>query len=988
MRGRNSVVASLRRLRARLGALGVALVAVAGAVAIPQVSAAAAPTVGFGEGVAEAHTVNVRSLARTTAPAAATVKPFLAHDARKLAAAKASPAKGVRPSRTLTSPKAGSFKGGSPAGPFAGPFIGASNDSQASIEGLIEPPDTQLAAGPNFEIEFVNSVVLVMDRAGHTVAGPVRIEDFFLFSQTARAGERGTDPRVYFDTSSGRFFATELGFSLASGNPNSGTVLVAVSTTSNPLDSWTIYSGFYSKTGALCDQPVLGVSGDKVSFGCNEFNSTGAFTVDFFYVINKSEMVAGVAAHFAFASSSNWFSLTPALTPSHDGAAPDATVAVYNRNLFGIAQVGVLAITGVPGTGTPASLAPEVDLTIRATAPPPAAHQLNDGGRLLVDTGDDRFLNAIWQGGRLWTGGDDTCTGPVSCLKLVRLDTSAWNPGVSGAPTVAQDLDVADAGGFALFYPSVTMNSGGDLYASFSESSSTFPVSLGGLDLPSCGANSGQPGFFFFQQGNGTYNGGRWGDYSAAAIDPNDPNKVWLTGEYTAGSGTREWGTATALAPISTAVDSGRPYTGGSDAVGVGSGATDWFFAEGFTGPNFDEFLTVQNPGAAQTMCVDYLLQGGGVISRSYDLAGASRTTLRVNDEVGPSQNVSMHVHAANPIVAERPMYFLFNGTISGGHDVMGATSLGSTFFFAEGFTGSGFAEFLTLMNVDAGSTSNVNVTYFFSNGTSKTVAHPVGPHSRVTVLVNDAAEAGPFQNVSMLVQVTGGPNILAERPMYFNYNSVWTGGSVVVGARAPSQHLDLAEGFVSAGAFDEWLTLLNPSTTTDANVTITYNVPSGPPVVRTMTVTRNSRATRLVNNDLPGGTSNSVHIDSDQPLVVERPMYFNFNGSVTGGHDAVAVDSATLGTSYSFAEGFVTPTTFSEFLTIENNNASPVTVNVTYFLAGGGTQPEPPMTIAAHSRATRTVNSDFPGAVAAASVPVPSRGGVVLVERPMYFSF
>ena len=997
MRGRNSIVASLRRLRTRLGLLGVVLAAAAGALVIPHVSATAAPAVGFGTGMAQPHHVNALTASRTAAaPTAAQHKPFLTRDPKTMAAAKAS-GQTVRPSRTIAAPKAGSIKGGTSAGSFAGPFIGLSNAVQESFEGDIEPPDTQLAIGPNFAIELVNASVLILDRAGNQAFPPRSIENFpFAFADTA-PGTFATDPRVYFDAASGRFFATVLGYTLTpSGNPASGTVLLAVSGNSNPAGSWTVYNGFYNKTNALCDQPVLGISGDKVSVACNEFNSSGSFTDDFFFVFNKSQLLAGGGVGVSFAFSASWFSLTPALAPIHDGAQPDAAVAVYNRNLFGIAQIGVVAITGTPGTT--AALAPEVDLAINATNPPPSAAQLNDAsGAQKIDTGDNRFLNAVWQGGRLWTGGNDRCTGPLSCLKLVQLDTSAWDPGVSGAPTVAQDLDIA-AGDFHLYYPSVTMNAGGDLYTVFSESSATFPVSVGGFHVPACGANSGQPQPFFFIQGSGSYVSNepttpptRWGDYSGAAIDPTDTNKLWLTGEYTEGQSIlRQWGTATVQVPVSTAVDSGRPYTGGSDAVGVGAGSTDWFFAEGYTGANFDEFLTIQNPGATQTLCVDYLLQGGGVVSRSYDLPAASRTTLRVNDEVGPGQNVSMHLHAANPIVAERPMYFLFNGSITGGHDVMGATSLGSTFYFAEGTTLSGFSEFLTLMNVDATNTSSVDVTYFFSNGTSKVVNHPVGPHSRVTVVVNDPAEAGPFQNVSMLVHVASGPQILAERPMYFNYGSGgWTGGSVVIGARATSQHLDLAEGFVS-GTFDEWLTILNPGGTA-ANLTITYNVPSGPPVVKTMMVPANSRATRLVNNDLPGGTSNSVHIDSDQPIVVERPMYFDYSGNVanvTGGHDAVAVDSSTLGTSYSFAEGFVTPSTFDEFLTVENNNSVPVDVTITYFLAGGGTKVEPVVTVPANSRYTRSVNSDFPGAVQPASVQVTASGGAILVERPMYFSF
>jgi hypothetical protein len=757
-----------------------------------------------------------------------------------------------------------------------------------------------------------------------------------------------------------------------------------VSKDSNPFDGFVVYDVF-SQGGFLCDQPVLGMSGDKVTVACNRFNSSSVFDSNFLFVLNKSQMLSGSTLNFASFSTAARFSVTPTLVVNPNGAPPTTAFATYNRRLAGVAnQIGVLGITGLP----PATVTVvEVDLAMAGTAPPPNAQQIGDGaGPGSVVTNDDRFLNSAWEGNQLWVGANQGCNDggiTVSCVKLVDISTAAWDGANTGAPTVAQDLSVIAGSGFHLYYPAVTLNSGGDPYIEFSESSGTTPVSLGAFTIPQCGSNfaNGVVQPFFFLQGNGRYSGGRWGDYSGAAADPADPNKQWLTGEYTVGAGTREWGTAA----DSPAADGGRPDTGGHDAVGVAAGAADWFFAEGFTGTNFEEFLTVQNPGGAQTMCVDYLLTGGAVISRSYNLASASRTTLRVNDEIPAGQSVSMHVHAANPIVAERPMYFNFNGQWTGGHDVMGATSLGSTFYFAEGFTGSNFDEFLTLLNADAAATSNVNVTYFFSSGAPKTVAHPVGPHSRVTVFVNDPAEAGPGQNVSMLVQVTSGPNILAERPMYFNFNGQWSGGHVVVGARGLSTHLDLAEGFVDP-AFDEFLTILNPNGSA-ASLTITYNLAGGgPPVVKTMTVPANSRGTRLVNSDLAPGTSASVHVDSSVGVVVERPMYFDFQGRWTGGHDAVAVDSATLGTTYSFAEGFVSPS-FDEFLTVENNNATPVTITITYFLPGGGTTTEPPVSVPAHSRYTRLVNGDFPGA-SSQSVQVTSSGGSVLVERPMYFAF
>jgi hypothetical protein len=45
-------------------------------------------------------------------------------------------------------------------------------------------------------------------------------------------------------------------------------------------------------------------------------------------------------------------------------------------------------------------------------------------------------------------------------------------------------------------------------------------------------------------------------------------------------------------------------------------------------------------------------------------------------------------------------------------------------------------------------------------------------------------------------VECTNGQQIIAERPMYFNYKGVWTGGHDVVGAPAAAGTWYFAEGY------------------------------------------------------------------------------------------------------------------------------------------------------------------------------------------------
>lgn len=421
-----------------------------------------------------------------------------------------------------------------------------------------------------------------------------------------------------------------------------------------------------------------------------------------------------------------------------------------------------------------------------------------------------------------------------------------------------------------------------------------------------------------------------------------------------------------------------RPWTGGHDAVGVSHGATDAYFAEGYTGLNFQEYLTVQNPGSAQTLTVDYFNDTGHVITKQHALGAGSRTTILVNDDVGPGQNVSAHLHAPNAFVAERPMYFSWSG-LTGGHDAVGAQSLNRTYYFAEGYTGAGFTEFLTLLNPGSVPAA-VNVTYYFNDGSApKVVAHPVGATSRLTIRVNDAAEAGPGKEVS--VKIDSDNPILAERPMYFSYFGE-TGGSDTMGGTALMTDQNLAEGHVGGG-FDEFLTLLNPNPG-PVTTSITYYLASGAPHVQSLTLPANSRTTVHVNNVLPAGSDSSVHVHSSLPILVERPMYFTVNGW-TGGHDAMAVPDSSVGIIQNFAEGFV-GATFLEYYTIMNPDpVRAAHVVITYSDQSGRTTPVA-VTVNPQSRWTERVNADLPAGTANSATitsDIP-----VLAERPMYFSY
>ena len=146
-----------------------------------------------------------------------------------------------------------------------------------------------------------------------------------------------------------------------------------------------------------------------------------------------------------------------------------------------------------------------------------------------------------------------------------------------------------------------------------------------------------------------------------------------------------------------------------------------------------------------------------------------------------------------------------------------------------------------------------------------------------------------------MKVTSTNGVGILVERPIYFNYASGVGGGHNAVGAPTPARVWWFAEGYTGAG-FDEYLTILNPNAS-PAPVTITYFLGGGgAPVTRSLTVPAASRQTLAVHDPALGvgrGQEVAAKVETSNAggVVVERPMYFTYNGSmgpVTGGHDAI----------------------------------------------------------------------------------------------------
>lgn len=431
--------------------------------------------------------------------------------------------------------------------------------------------------------------------------------------------------------------------------------------------------------------------------------------------------------------------------------------------------------------------------------------------------------------------------------------------------------------------------------------------------------------------------------------------------------------------------------------------ATKWYFAEGRVGSQFQEYLTLANPYERQTaqVQVTYLFQGRTGPTITHSVPPMSRVTVNVNTDVhipfnGPGTSLSMIVTSLNGvgIVAERPMYFTYNG-ISSGSDALGATKLGQDFYFADVESERNYSSYITILNPPGSQTAHVTVNYYAFGSQLATTTVVVPPGQRGTT-----SPMALGINQMTAVSVHSDQPVVVERPMYFstarsNISGPVTGAATLVGAQAPSTTWLFAEGYTAAN-FHEYLTLANFNATATANVTVTLQFANGATDPTTVQVAPQSQYIFDVNR-IAGGFAQatsevSAQVTSDNPIVAQREEYFRYNGTIPGGTDVLGQSSAAQ-SGYSFAEGYTT-NGFSEFLTLQNPNTSSEDVVVRLYMSDSITT-EQVVTVPAQTRVTVNINSMVLPIVQAdrkagyeVSLSVQAASGTIVAERPMYFTY
>lgn len=389
------------------------------------------------------------------------------------------------------------------------------------------PPDPSVAAGDDFVLQFVNLAGQI-----NAVNGSL-IKTFDLRSFFNIGNNFIFDPRVVYDNSSGRFFA-----SIA--DSTNGSVRLAVSQPHNPLMEWDLFNFNFSTQGLKC--PDVGINNIAVSrelvaivanlFGnrCQGiFEGVQKIIVDKWSLLNMND--SELTDYYVTDPDPSSFSEIPVssmgmrdeLVFANVGNGTQAfhvNLTRYSGNLENLSR-SVVQVPISPLTLPPTAVQPVTDIRIKTTAG-------LTSGAMKPDSNE------------IWLTANDGCR-PVgglkiqSCIRVLEVDI--------GTGLADQDFDVTSRS-IDLYNPAATLLGSGDMIMTFSASSPSMVPSIfitGHLNNETGLNKVEQP--VLVKPGNASlercYGPGfpedcRFGDESSISPSPN-PTKglsAWITGQY------------------------------------------------------------------------------------------------------------------------------------------------------------------------------------------------------------------------------------------------------------------------------------------------------------------------------------------------------------------------------------------------------------------------------------------------------------------------
>ena len=418
-----------------------------------------------------------------------------------------------------------------------------------SFSGLSDPtntpPQNALAVGPNYIFTAETSHYEITDLSGNPI-----VSNGSLYSLFAPLGatlvNNLLDARAAYDSSTGHYVVVVDNFQPGTGNFATN-IDVAVSIDSNPNDGWYLASIDTSNGSTTqSDMPYLSVSNGKIYISTPEFIDAGGGYNNGEFVVNESSVIA--AANTAIAPDAS--ASVPGTGGVMRNVAGDNGVTYY-LSAYSTGNDTALTYQTYDSThgfsGTQTLFLDDADVGGSGHT----AAQL--GTTKTLDIGDGRIQGLAYtsSGGHNYVYGVSEAmpsAGGLAQIEWFKLDvTDPTNPQF----VIGNVISGASIGtGVAVFTPSIAVDQNGDVLINFSASGpnmypSDYYTVLGAGASDFTAPTLYQASTTFFD--SGALNDQRWGTYSTAIADPNNPGGFWISNEYVANGW---WQTAVAQVSV------------------------------------------------------------------------------------------------------------------------------------------------------------------------------------------------------------------------------------------------------------------------------------------------------------------------------------------------------------------------------------------------------------------------------------------------------
>jgi hypothetical protein len=395
---------------------------------------------------------------------------------------------------------------------------------ETAIGGFTIPPDTMGAVGRDHVVEMLNSGFAVYDKE---TGAPLVTKTLDAFWRDAGVNRFDTfDPRILYDPEVDRYFAVAL------DTPReANSLLVAVSESADPAGAWTGFAiDSHGPNTLWADFPMLGLDSEGVYVGAAMFpvgQSSGLPIANDVLVLPKADLVAPVpsiarATLFeAVSLQTSGFNPYPAV--DLDGGAPPAKLYAGAAAFLGVVQV-----SRVDGPIDAPSFGAQGAIAVDPIGIPPGAVQPGTEQRL-DPRFDTRFGNVVERGGSVWAV--QSVAHPETGRAAIR-----WLEIDAETDIVLQTGIVGDAA-LDLIFPSIAVNELDQIVIGFTGSGESRYASSYAVLGERVGGATRFGELLLLQEGVAAWTlaDGRFGDYSATVVDPEDPSVFWTFQEWVAG---------------------------------------------------------------------------------------------------------------------------------------------------------------------------------------------------------------------------------------------------------------------------------------------------------------------------------------------------------------------------------------------------------------------------------------------------------------------